>query len=613
MKLSDYVIHFLADLGLKHVFVLTGGYAVNLIDSFHKEPRLKHICVNHEQVGAMAAEAYSRFAGFGAMISTNAPGALNLLNGIDGAWNDSIPCIFICGQVVRERWNRSKDVTSHGREIVDMVTIAGSVTKYAQYVEDPENIKYYMETAVSIANEGRPGPVLLEIPLDVQKANVEPEKLVGFNPDPDAHLRLQKVGPQNQDKISTKITEALAMIKEAKRPVVLLGGGLRLSGTIEQARIFIESLGIPTVATWAAFDNMPHNHPLYLGNIGSYGNRRANFTVQNADLVIALGARLNVRQTGGSPNTFARDAKKIMVDIDEFELARARVKVDLPIKCDLRDFFDLLFGQNKYLPKLNIDCWRNQTTTYKILYTEVLPEYYKQKNSVNVYVFLKTLSNMIDASVPAVTDCGGNLIWTMQAFEVKDGQRVFSNMGLSSMGYSLAASIGVCLANDKKPTVCIIGDGGFQVHIQELETIKRLGLPIKVFVLNNHSYGIIKQTIESWFGIASTEELEKRCLAVSSRDGYSCPDFLKVARAYGIANLRIGSHAEMESGIREALDYNGPIVCDVVLDEHQKITPRLEFGNPLEDQHPLLPREELKKVMLIDVLKNNEEEWMQGI
>ncbi|MBI2670077.1 MAG: thiamine pyrophosphate-binding protein [Candidatus Yanofskybacteria bacterium] len=609
MKLSDYVIHFLADLGLKHVFVVTGGYAVNLIDSLHHEPRLKHVCVNHEQVAAMAAEGYSRFAdcGLGAVITTNAPGALNLLNGIDGCWNDSIPCIFICGQVVRERWNRNKEVASHGREIVDMVTIAGSITKYAQYVEDPEKIRYYLEKAVLIANEDRPGPVLLEIPLDVQKANIEPEKLIGI-------YQVTCYTPQNElDKLAGKVAEALTIIKKAKRPVVLLGGGLRLSGTIGQARKFVESLSIPTVATWAAFDNMPHNHPLYLGNIGSYGNRRANFTIQNADLVIALGARLNVRQTGGSPHTFARAAKKIMVDIDEFELERARVKIDLPIKCDLRDFFDLLFGQNKYLPKLNIGEWRNQTTDYKVKYTEVLPEYYQQKDSVNVYVFLKILSNMLNASVSVITDCGGNLIWTMQAFEVKEGQRVFSNMGLSSMGYSLAASIGVCLANDKKPVVCIIGDGGFQVHIQELETIKRLGLPIKVFVLNNRSYGIIKQTIESWFGIASVEELEKRYLAVSSRDGYSCPDFVKVARAYDVAAFRINNHAEMESSIREAMDYNGPVVCDVMLDEHQKIAPRLEFGNPLEDQHPLLPREELREVMLIDILKNNEEEGMQGI
>ncbi len=611
MKLSDYVIHFLADLGLKEVFVLTGGYAVNLIDSFHKEPRLKLVCVHHEQAGAMAAEAYSRFAGFGAMISTNAPGALNLLSGIDGAWNDSIPCIFICGQVKRERWDRSMEVFSHGREIVDMVTIAGSITKYTQYVEDPRKIRYYLEKAISIAKEDRPGPVLLEIPLDVQKANIEPETLIGFSPNP--KLSLAPSEYRSHPYLSDKVVRAMAMIKKAKRPVVLLGGGLRLSGTIGQARKFIESLGIPSVATWCAFDNMPHNHPLYLGTIGSYGNRRANFTIQNADLVIILGARLNIRETGGSPKTFARAAKKIMVDIDEFELNRVRVPIDLSINCDLRNFFDFLFSQNEGLNFLDIRDWREQTTAYKTRYIEVLPEYYRQEDSVNAYVFLKTLSDMLTASVPVAVDIGANMIWTMQAFEAKEGQRVFSNMGLGPMGYGLPASIGACLANERKPIVCIVGDGGLQVNIQELETVRRLGLPIKVFVLNNRSYGIIKQTIESWFGIKDEQELKDRCLAVSHDDGYSSPDFVKVAEAYGIRAFRIHNHSEMEAGIKEAMTHDGPVVCDVFLDENQKIIPRLEFGNPLEDQHPLLDREELGQVMLVGVLENSDQESVQGI
>lgn len=606
MKLSDFVIHYLADLGIKHVFVLTGGYAVNLIDSLHHEPRLKHVCVNHEQVGAMAAEGYARFAeaGIGAMISTNAPGALNLLNGIDGCWNDSIPCIFICGQVTRARWNRAKTSNPGGREIVDIVTIASSITKYAKYVDDPVMIKYYLDEAVHVAREGRPGPVLLDIPLDVQKANIEPRELKSF----------EVIYDIETEKLKEKVKLVIQMIQNAKRPIILLGGGLRLSGSISEALSLINLLGVPTVATWAAFDNMPHDHPLYIGNIGSYGNRRANFTIQNSDLVLALGARLNIRQTGGSPNTFARAAKKIMVDIDPFELKRASVPIDLPINCNLRLFFQLLFKELGSTPsKLNIEEWRQTVAGYKRDYTEVLQEYYKQEDTVNVYVFLKTLSNMLDASIPVVTDVGGNLLWTMQAFEVKDGQRVFSNMGLGTMGYGLAAGIGACLANNKKPIVCIIGDGGFQAHIQELQTIKYHNLPVKVFILNNRSYGIIKETIESWFNITSAEELKKRCLAVSFRDGYSCPDFIKVVRAYDIIAVRIHNHTEMESGIREAMDYDGPVVCDVMLDEHQKIVPRLEFGNPLEDQHPLLPREELRRVMKIPILVDDTSESMQGI
>ena len=599
MKLSDYVIHYLAELGIRHVFVVTGGYAVNLIDSFHNEPRLKHIPVNHEQVAAMAGEAYSRFAGLSAVITTNAPGALNLLNGIDVAWNDSIPCIFICGQVNRSRWNRSKERPG-GREIVDIVTITKSITKYSEYIDNPLMIRYFLDKAVHVAKSNRPGPVLLDIPLDVQKANIEPNNLVGFNPE------LEKINTPDDDCLKTKVKHAWHLIKKSKRPVILLGGGVRNSGTMEQARKLVEKLGVPTVVTWCGFDILSHDHPYYLGNIGSYGNRKANYTIQNSDLVLVLGARLNLRQTGGEPKTFAREAIKIMVDFDEFELERCSVKIDLPVKSELSRFFDLFF--NLSLQYLDIDRWRDKTRYYKDRFTEILPEYYQQTGSVNVYVFMKKLSETVPAEMPVITDCGGNLIWTMQAYKVKEGQRVFSNMGLSSMGYSLAASIGACLANDRKPVICLIGDGGLQVHIQELQTIKYHNLPIKIFVINNKSYGIIKQTIESWFDIKSQDELEKRCLAVSERDGYSSPDFVKVAEAYGIPSLRINNHKEMKDKIEYALSWSGPALCDVTLDEHQKICPRLEFGRPIEDQHPLIDRDEFKEVMIVgSPVKSSEE------
>jgi len=264
MKLSDFVIHYLADLGIRHVFVVTGGYAVNLIDSLHHEPRIKHICVNHEQVAAMAGEAYSRFKGLSAVITTNAPGALNLLNGIDGAWNDSIPCLFICGQVTRGRWNRLKEKPG-GREIVDIVTIVKSITKYAEYIDDPQTIRYHLNNAVWAAKNDRPGPVLLDIPLDVQKADIDPSRLDHFQP----KISDTEIVDVNWE---PPISHAWHLIRQAKRPVILLGGGIRSSGTIGQARALIEKLGIPTVVTWCGFDILPHNHQYYLGNIGSYGN-----------------------------------------------------------------------------------------------------------------------------------------------------------------------------------------------------------------------------------------------------------------------------------------------------------------------------------------------------
>ncbi|MBX4189863.1 thiamine pyrophosphate-binding protein [Candidatus Parcubacteria bacterium] len=592
MKLSDFVIHYLADLGIKHVFVVTGGYAVNLIDSFFEEPRMHHIPVHHEQVAAMAAEGYARFNGLGAVITTNAPGALNLLNGISGAYNDSIPVIFICGQVNRSRWNRAKGDPA-GREVVDIVTIVQSLTKYAQYVEDPNKIRFYLEQAVHMATSGRPGPVLLDIPLDVQKAEIKPENLSGL----EWSLTPQESSPN----LDQQIQEAWSLVQKAKRPVLLLGGGINISKTQDQARYLVEKLQIPTVVTWSALDVLPYHHHYYCGNIGSYGNRRANFTIQNSDLVLALGARLNVRHTGGEPETFAPEAAKIMVDIDRFEIDRCRVKIDLPIHSDLRTFLSKFIE----LPigPLSISPWLSQVSLYRGSLPDVLETDWRQEGSVNVYVFMKALSARISYEVPVVTDCGGNLIWTMQAYQVQNHQRVFSNMGLSSMGYSLAASIGVCLATDRKPVVCIIGDGGLQVHIQELQTIRYHNLPIKIFVINNRSYGIIKQTIESWM---EDSKLHGN-IAVSGKDGYSTPDFEEIAHAYNIPDFCIHNQKELIV-IQNCLTTPGPVLCNVMLDEDQRIAPRLEFGRSLEDQHPLLDREILEKLMLVKQRKSTQKE-----
>src|SRR3989344_3590281 len=607
MKLSDYVVHFLADLGLKEVFVVTGGYAVNIIDSLHHEPRLKHVCVNHEQVAVMAAEGYSRFAGFGATITTNAPGAANLLNGIVGAWNDSVPVLCVCGQVPRYVWNRYLG-DSPDREIVDIVTIVQSVTKAARYAEDPQRIRYYLEELVFIAKEGRPGPVLLDIPLDVQKADIDPGGLLGFNPEEGKNPSFFT----ESGILETQVQETATMMRNSKRPVVLFGGGLDSSRVA--ARKFIEILGVPTVATWRAWDILPYEHPLYFGTIGTYGNRRANLTIQNADLVISLGARLVPRQTGGDQSTFARAAKKIMVDAARSVFKQTQVRIDLPICANLSDFFGCFYSTNSGMNWLRIDEWQDTVADFRHNYPDVPGECHWQKGSVNAYVFAQVLSYMLPASVPVVPDCGGNLCWTVQAFRVQEGQRAFSNMGLSSMGYSLAATIGVCLANDQKPVACIIGDGGLQVHIQELETIKRLNLPIKIFVANNRRYGIIEQTERSWFGpFESNEALDKRCLATAVHNGYSSPDFVEVARGYKIKTIQINSHDEMAAGITETMNDLGPVVCEVLMDEYQQITPRLEFGNPLENQHPLLPEEELKKNMLIGTISETDETLVQGI
>ena len=603
MKLADYVVDYIASLGTRHVFLVTGGAIVHVVDaayrrSFEKKD-IECVCVQHEQAGAMAAEAYSRLGpGIGVAMATSGPGATNFLTGLCGCWFDSIPALFISGQVsMPESCDAVKTKPRQvGFQETDAVGIMTPVTKFAAKVADPKTIKYFLDKAVYMAKEGRPGPSLIDLPLDVQVADINPAELVGFDPQKEKDA---STTTDSEEVIKKKIDEVTALMEKAERPVVLFAGGVKLAKAEKEAMEFAETLGYPILVSWGAFDILPHDHPQFVGHIGVYGNRGANFAVQNADLLITLGSRLDTRQTGGRVATFARGAKKVMVDIDKNEILKGRgLSIDVGICADVKKFLDLFKPKLSRIKLPDIKAWRKRTEEWRSKYPAVLDTYYKQ-DKISSYAFLKILSDELAENEVIIVDEGGNLVWTMQSFAIKKGQKLISTFGNSPMGYALPASIGAAFAINKKQLVCIDGDGGFQLNIQELQTVKYYNLPIKIFIMNNRSMGIIKQFQDLYF--------DSHYYASSPPYGYSAPDFVQVAKAYGIEAFAIKKPGEIKDGIQKALRHDGPILCDVYIDENQKLNPKLEFGRPLEDMTPYLSREEFLSNMIVEPLPESRE------
>ena len=585
MKLSDYVIKYLADQGTRHVFLITGGAVMNLVDSFRKFDNINYICVQNEQAAAMAAEAYTRISGhLGGAMATSGPGATNLITGICCAYFDSIPAIYITGQVNTFESKGDRAVRQVGFQETDIVSIVEPVTKFAALINDPQKIKYYLDKAYYLARSGRPGPVLLDIPMNVQRAEINPDELESFIPEE------RKINLKN---IENQIEIIFDLIKKSKRPLILAGAGVRHAGAQKEFKEFIEKIKLPFTLSWGALDLMAFNHPLYADSFGVSASRAGNFAVQNSDLLIIIGSRLDTRQTGGRPDTFARGAKKVYIDIDIAEIYKKRgLNPDLAVIADAKDFLTLINNKLNNFEKPDFTAWINQVQNWKKKYPNCPPEYAGNKDQVNIYYFMKVLSEESKADDIIITDAGGNLTWTMQGFNVKAGQRLFSAFGHSPMGYSLPAAIGASLAADKKPVTCIIGDGGIQINIQELQTIAHYKLPIKIFVVNNNAYGIIKQFQDIW--------LESRYEATCPEKGCSFPDFVKVGQAYGLKTEIIDKPASLREKIRAVLDSGPAVLCDVKIPCGQKIIPKLEYGKPIEDASPLLDRQEFSENMIVN-------------
>lgn len=583
MKLSDYVAEFLAKQNVQHVFGITGGAIIHVFDSIAKREDIEIICPQHEQAAAMAADAYSRLTkNIGVALATSGPGVTNLVTGVCCSYFDSIPLLVITGQVPRSQLKGNSKSRQIGFQETDTVSIFSPITKYCVMVEDPKRIRFELEKAVYMAKTGRPGPVLLDLPDDLQRENIEPSELERFEP---TTSPLKEINP-------IEIDQTMRMLEKAQRPIIILGGGIKLAKAEEKAVALIEKLKIPAVLTWATKDMLPFDHPLVVEGFGVSSERAGNFVVQNSDLILALGTRLDTHETGSNLSTFAVHAEKIIVDIDSSELdkyeKRGMKKINLLVHGDVNKFMDLLSTRDVHVRDLAP--WFKKIAEWKSKYPICPQDYFSQKENVNPYVFMKVLSEESKEGDTIIADAGSNLTWTMQGYRVKKDQNLFSAFNHSPMGYSLPAAMGAAFAT-KKPIICIIGDGGIQMNIQELATIKYHEIPIKIFLMNNNGYGIIQQTQDMW--------MESRYVASNPDSGVPVPDFVKIAQAYGIKTVVIHNHDELHDGIRMTLSHEGPILCDVKIDQHQKIIPKLSFGRSIEDLAPLLDRDEFKKNMLV--------------
>ncbi|NQT66883.1 MAG: thiamine pyrophosphate-binding protein [Actinobacteria bacterium] len=591
MKLSDYVIKFLSEQKIGHIFVINGGAAAHLIDSIAKNLKIKYICTQHEQSAAMAADAYARVSNnLGAAIATSGPGATNLITGICCAYYDSIPVIYITGQVATFRLKKDLKVRQLGFQETDIVSMCNSITKYSVLITDPRDIRYELEKAVYIAKTGRPGPVLIDIPDNIQREIIEPEKLKAFLP-----MLVKK----NTNGLKKDIDRCLRLISNAKRPVVILGAGVKLSGAEKLAVKFIEKLKFPVSLTWAAMDMFPNDYSLLVGGFGLNGQRYGNYTVQNSDLIISIGSRLDTHATGSPLSSFAREAKKIIVDIDASELEKFnkyKMPVNILIRADAKEFLELIVNKIKVINTQNISDWMKRIENWKAKYQVCPHDYFRQKQKVNPYVFLDVLSKESADGDIIIADTGNNLAQVFQGYKVKNKQKVFSAFNNAPMGYSLPASIGAYFSNKKKNNniICITGDGGIQMNIQELATIVKHKIPIKIFVFNNKGYGMIKQTQDDWLN----SSYEASCV----NKGVAIPDFVSIARAYGLKALSIKHNSELKSNVRFILDSKEPVLCNLELKSGQKNIPMLKYGRPIEDQNPLLDREEFLKNMIIKPL-----------
>jgi acetolactate synthase-1/2/3 large subunit len=603
MKLAAWVAEQLARRGIRDVFMLTGGGAMHLNHALGTHPELTTTFTHHEQALAMAAEAYYRLTNRLPVVNvTSGPGGTNAITGVYGAWVDSIGMLVISGQVKNETTVRSTGLPlrQFGDQELDIEELVRPITKYATMVTDPNAIRYHLEKALHLATSGRPGPVWLDIPLDVQAAQIDPDALPGFYP-----AELDE--PWKRTDLNAAAATILERLRAAERPVVFAGGGVRLSGAYADFLKLIEKLGVPVVTGWNAHDVLWNDHPLYAGRPGTVGDRGGNMVTQSADLLLVLGSRLNIRQVSYNWKTFARGAYKIWVDIDPIELRKPTVVPDMPVVADLADLIPALLAQPYEGPGDRQVEWLEWARERVRRFPTVLPEYRDHGPANHPYVAMDTLFRALEEDDVVVTGNGSACVVSFQAAEIKRGQRIWTNSGCATMGYDLPAAIGVCAATGgKQRVICIAGDGSIMMNLQEMQTIAGNGLPVKVFLLNNSGYVSIFQTQRNFFNGVE--------VGGGPKSNVTFPDFAKVAAAFGFAYFRAAGHDQLPVAIEAALAAEGPVFCEIMIDEHVSFAPKLgakahpdgRITSPaLEDLSPFLPREVLRENMRIDLLEES--------
>lgn len=591
MKLSDYVVSFLKKEGVHTIFGYQGGAITHLVDSIDQIEGIEFLSMYHEQGAAFAAEGYARIKGdIGVAMATSGPGATNLITGIGSAFFDSIPCLYLTGQVNTYEYKTSEKVRQAGFQETDIVSLVKPIVKFAKKVTNPNLIRYTLEEALSIAREGRPGPVLIDIPMNIQRAEVDANNLVSYY-----ETKIYRRNPREFEKVTEVISGILRDLQKSKRPIILVGGGVRLAKAREGLSKLVAWTHIPVVTTLMGIDSMDHSKEEFIGLIGAYGNRYANLAIANADFVLVLGSRLTSRQTSSSPETFAREAKIIQVDIDKNELSRT-VKADVNLRCELDYFLEQL---NVRLQKESLEAdfswWLHKIQEYKADY----PSYPTQQelNAIDPNKIMKLISDSVGDHAMICTDVGQNQIWAAQSFAIGESMRFLTSGGMGAMGFALPSAIGAYKANPQSVVIAIAGDGGIQMNIQELQTIVREQIPIKLFVMNNKVLGMIRHFQELYFDANYYGTMR----------GYSAPDFVKLGEAYGMTSRRLTCYEDFEE-VKPWLTDPKAYLFEVDLKEMTYVIPKLSMGRPIEDQDPLISREELQSHMLIKLLDEKSQE-----
>ncbi len=585
-RIADIVASFLVDQGIKDIFTLTGGGAMFLNDGIASNDRINAICNHHEQACAMGAVAYAKYKnGLSAAMLTTGCGSTNAITGLLDAWQDNTPVIFISGQIKRKETSRNAqtNLRQFGVQEADIISIVEPLTKYAVMVNEPEEILYHLEKSAYLAMTGRPGPVWIDIPLDVQGFSIDVDELKHFTPEIETIYEIEGV------------KQFIKMYEQAERPIILAGNGVRLSGSVDKLREFSSKNNIPCVVSYLAVDYFEQDNPNYVGRVGIKGDRAGNFAIQNSDLIISLGSRLSVCLTGFEYELFARDSKLVVIDIDEDEHKKNTVNIDRFIHADVGGFLSNV--ENKVTPKA-LGNWQKKCVHWKNKWP-VYQEGY-DTNTVDMYEFTKALSELASEDAIVVSDAGSSYYVVSQSFTLNSNkQRYITSGAQADMGFTLPAAIGVCIAADK-PVIGITGDGSFQLNIQELQTIKHYNLSVKLIVWNNNGYLSIRATQNKFF--------DGRRIGTDPESGVSFPEVKKIAYAYDLPYVKINNVDELRKKLSYVLDTPGPIVCEVICPENQEIVPAVSAvknkdgsmtSKPIEDMYPFLERDEFLDEMIV--------------
>lgn len=592
-RVADFIADFVADLGVSHVFLLPGGGAMHLVDAVGKCPRLQAVACQHEQAATIAAEAYSRIDGhLGVAIVTSGPGATNAITAIAGAWIESVPMVVVSGQVKRADLMRDTRLRQGGVQEVDIVGLVKGITKHAVTVMRPEDIRIELERAVHLARSGRAGPVWIDVPLDVQGAPVDPSKLLRWE------REQRDVVPARPALQVEKVEE---LLRRAQRPLILAGHGVRLSGAAKSFRKLVERLDVPVVTTWNALDLLPYEHPLLVGRPGVVALRAPNFAVQNCDLLITIGSRLDNVITAYNPRGFARSAKKIVVDVDRNEIEKLDMDVDVAIEADATAFIDACLESIDPARLADRAAWKYRCASWKRRFAVNDGQPFPCDGQISHYQVVDALSDVVAEETIVATGSSGLAVEAFYSvFRNKEGQRVFLTSGLGSMGYGLPAAIGACLSSARRRMVAVESDGSLQLNIQELATLRAADLPICLVIMNNRGYASIRNTQRAYF--------KGRFVGTGPEAGLVLPDLEKIAAAYGLPFLRIADASELRSGLGRALSQRGPLLVDVALVPDETLAPKVSalpqpdgsmLSMPLEDMSPLLPLEQLRREMVV--------------